>query len=354
MRATTPAEIEAVQRLRYDIYVEEMERYERPGGSDDGRLAEPEDDDGWLFYARDGAEVLAATRMTWGGSGFSARQIDQYQLEPFLAELPAELMGVGERNTVAPSHRGSGILEYLLAECPNLYPHPVTVVFGCCEPHLLSLYLRMGSNTYASSNINSPTAGYLIPLIGFVPDADALRGVGAAPFPDALPPSIQAVLEHTGSARSEILSTPGDHWAEIRGTLDELDEQQLSIFDGISDEEAARCIERSTIIDCDDGDRVLKKGGTARNIFVLLSGRLEVRDGDRVVASLGAGDVFGELAFLLERSRTFDVYAVTADTAILSLSERALRSMIEDDPNVAAKLLLNLSKMLCVKLVRAS
>ena len=82
---------------------------------DDGRFAEPEDEHSWICYARDGDEVVAATRMTWGGDGFSDRQIDQYQLAPFLAELPADVMGVGERNTVLPSHRGTGVLDELLA-----------------------------------------------------------------------------------------------------------------------------------------------------------------------------------------------------------------------------------------------
>jgi len=81
-RATTPAEIEAVQRLRYAVYVEEMHRYDDVAGGDERRFAEPEDEHSWICYARDGAAVVAATRMTWGGDGFSDRQVDQYQLGP--------------------------------------------------------------------------------------------------------------------------------------------------------------------------------------------------------------------------------------------------------------------------------
>jgi len=68
---------------------------------------------------------------------------------------------------------------------------------------------------------------------------------------------------------------------------------------------------------------------------------------------LSAGDAFGEMAFLLERPRAFDVDAATDHTRILSLSEGALRKMIAEDPTVAAKLLLNLSRMLCVRLIKA-
>jgi Cyclic nucleotide-binding domain len=354
-RATSTAEIEAVQQLRFQVYVREMQRYHAVEGADDGRFAEAEDARSWICYARDGSEVVAATRMTWGGDGFSERQVEQYQLSPFLAELPAELMGVGERNTVLPTHRGSGVLEQLLAFSAKATDvGKLRLVFGCCEPHLLPLYLTMGQRTYAERNINSPSAGYLIPLVAFLPDVDSLRGLGFRTLPGELPACVRAVVDRSPSVRSETLSAPDDYWTEIRRTLDDLDAAKISTFDGFSESEAHRCIARSTIIECAAGDRLLRRGGTSRNIFVVLDGALEVRDGNTIVNVLTAGDAFGELAFLLERPRSFDVDAAMDGTRVLSLSEGTLRAMIADDAVLAAKLLLNLSRMLCVKLIRAS
>jgi hypothetical protein len=351
--AATDAEIRDVQRLRYAVYVQELHRYHDAPGADEGRFAEPEDAYSWICYARDGSEVVAATRMTWGGDGFSERQIEQYQLEPFLAELPGEVLGVGERNAVLPAYRGSGVLDELLA-----YTRSVTrvselrAVFGCCEPHLLTLYLKLGQRTYATRNINSAEAGYLIPLVAFLPDVDALRGLGPTTAPGDLPACVGSVLDRHPSVRSEVLSARDEYWSEIRRTLDELDAQRISTFDGFTDDEAQRCLARSTIIECSAGDRVLKRGGTGRNIFVVLDGTLEVRDGEAILNVLTAGDAFGEMAFLLERPRSFDVDAATDGTRVLSLSEGALRAMIAEDATVAAKLLLNLSRMLCVRLIR--
>ncbi len=48
-----------------------------------------------------------------------------------------------------------------------------------------------------------------------------------------------------------------------------------------------------------------------------------------------------------------DLDAATDDTRILSPSECALRTMIAEEPTIAAKVLLNLSTMLCVRLARA-
>jgi hypothetical protein len=38
---------------------------------------------------------------------------------------------------------------------------------------------------------------------------------------------------------------------------------------------------------------------------------------------------------------------------VLSLSESTLRKMIAEDPVVAAKLVLNVAKMLCVRIIKA-
>jgi CRP-like cAMP-binding protein len=293
--------------------------------------------------------------MTWGGDGFSQRQVDQYQLTPFLAEIPAELMGVGERITVLPAYRGTGVLERLLAfmsEATDV--DDLRLVFGCCEPHLLPMYLKLGQRTYAAHNINSPVAGYLIPLVSLRPDVESLRGLGRSTTPGELPACIQAVLDRAPTVRTEALTRPEEYWTEIRRCLDELDAQRLSPFDGLSEDEVQRLVARSTILECEPGDRLLKRGGTGRNIFVVLEGTLEVRDGETIVNVLSTGDAFGEMAFLLERPRSFDVDAAVDRTRVLSLSEGGLRKMIAEDAGLAAKLLLNLSRSLCARLIRAS
>ncbi|MBK5289520.1 MAG: cyclic nucleotide-binding domain-containing protein [Acidimicrobiia bacterium] len=354
-RAVTPEEVEAAQRLRHTVYVEEMGRYRDATDAETGRFAEPEDDASWLFSVRDGDQVIATTRVTWGGHGFSARQMDQYELGPFLDELPAEVMAVAERLAVLPAYRGAGLLEQMIEHSrPFIEPFDIRAVFSCCEPHLLSMNLVRGPRPYATRNINSAEAGYLIPLIDFPQKVEALRGLGRTTRPDELAPCIERVLAQAGSIRSHSLSEADAYWDEIQQLLETLHAEGAAAFDGFTDDEAQRCIARSNIIECSAGDRVLKRGGSARNIFVVLSGTLEVRDRERIVGVLTAGDAFGEMAFLLDAPRSFDVDAATDQARVLSLSEGALRKMIAEDATVAAKLLLNVSKMLCVRLLKAN
>jgi hypothetical protein len=350
--AETPDEVAAVQQLRYAVYVDELGRYREAADEASGRFVEPEDGWSWNFYVRHRGAVVAASRLTWGGHGFSDRQIDQYQLAPFLEELPPELIAVAERYAVVPEQRGAGLLDQIIEHNrPFVEPHGLRVVISCCEPHLLSMYLARGHRPYAARNINSVEAGYLIPLVTFVPDVESLRGAGKHTGADRLPTCVERVISQTTTVRSQSLSEHDEYWDEIHQTLHT---QSISAFDGFTDDEAQRCIARSNIIECQTGDRVLRRGGSARNIFVVLEGTLEVRDGDRIVGVLSTGDAFGEMAFLLERPRSFDVDAATDNARILSLSEGSLRRMIAEDATVAAKLLLNLSKMLCVRLIRAN
>ena len=146
----------------------------------------------------------------------------------------------------------------------------------------------------------------------------------------------------------------GDYLASVREALGQLADTEIGAFDGFVDDEIERCLARSNIVTCDVGDRLLKAGGTGRNIFVVLHGTLEVKVGDRVVGLLTSGDAFGETAFLLDLPRSADVYAATPQPRVLSMSDGALRKMTAEDPPVAAKFLLNLSKMLCARLIKAN
>jgi len=337
--AGTAEEKEAVFRFRHAIYVEEMGRYRQV--ATDGRLADPEDQWSWIAYALDGERIVGTLRMTWGGAGFSDRQVAQYNLRPFLDELAHDVLAVGERTMFSPAYRGADLLERLaLVIDPLLDAHGVKVVFGACEPHLISYYCRF-QRPYGSRNINSAEAGYLIPLVSFRPDAESLGDR------QHLPRCIQDALAGGGTVRSPLISDPAAYRTELQDALAAV---AAPVFDGLAPDELERCTARSNIITCAESDRVLKKGGVARNVFVVLSGALEVSADEHPIAVLLPGDVFGETAYLLEGTRTFDVDVLSDDTRILSLSESSLRKLTANDSTLAAKLLGNLSKILCRRL----
>jgi hypothetical protein len=359
--ADSQSEREAVYRLRYDVYVEEMGRYRGVADHERRMLYEDVDEQSRISYVEIDGDFVATARLTWGGDGpLPQRMIDQYGLEPFLAELPPSAIAVGERAMVRPHLRGTDLLLKLMCHGMSwVNDNRVQLIFGDCEPHLLNLYLSLGQRTYSKTNVNSTEAGYLIPIVTVVEDIAHFRRLRSPLLPylrdfgqDARVPGCIRRAFADGSAVTSLLqASSAEYWNEVHGALSELAASRISALDGFTEEEAARCLEKSSIIECQSGDRVLKKGGVARNLFVVLDGTLEVRNGEAIEAVLSSGDVFGEMAFLLERPRSRDVYAAT-DARILSLSEARLRTLIASDPGVAAQLLLNIAKVLCLRIIR--
>ncbi len=343
-RATTDEELLAIQRLRYDVYVQEKGWFKETADHDQRRLVDPEDATGWHFFARDAGVIVGALRMTWGGDGFTHHQVAMYGLEGLLAEVPAELMAIGERVILRPEFRGTPVAGELMVSLEACQAeHGVRIVFGGCEPHLLNLYISMGQRPYSQHNVNSDIVGFVIPLVAFVPDGQ--------------PPEGHPALDRLLAARSRVTSAAlvgADAFTEfVDSEVRRLAGLDHNPFEGMTREEAGRCTARSSIIECDAGDILLKQGGEARNAFVLLEGTLEARDGDRTVCHLSAGDLFGELAFLLDRPRALDVVVTSSSARVLSLSSSTLDRILAKDPDVASTLMVNISRMLGARLATA-
>jgi len=83
----------------------------------------------------------------------------------------------------------------------------------------------------------------------------------------------------------------------------------------------------------------------AYSFFVLVEGGAEVRRQNRVVATLGPGDFFGELALLLRRPRTATV-TLTAPSRLVSISAHNFRPLLASSPAIQLKMLEALAERL--------
>ena len=91
---------------------------------------------------------------------------------------------------------------------------------------------------------------------------------------------------------------------------------------------------------------VLTRQGAAGGIaFVIASGKAEVVRGGRRLATLGPGDVVGELSLIDGEPRSATVRALT-DLEVLEISAEDLRRLLRKAPSVVRKLLEALSERL--------
>jgi CRP-like cAMP-binding protein len=99
----------------------------------------------------------------------------------------------------------------------------------------------------------------------------------------------------------------------------------------------------------DSGDVVFHQGDPGRALFVVVEGTVEITQstprGDQVVATLGAGDAFGELALIDESPRSGS--AVIAEPArLLILYKTDFDALMTVEARIAVIVLRNLSRVL--------
>jgi hypothetical protein len=327
--ATTDDEREAIYRHRYGVYVEELGRYLDRADHEGRRLVDPEDAQSDLFYVADDGEVVASLRTTWGGAGFSDRQIAHYSLAPFLAELPAEVLNIGERTMVSLSARGQDVFAALVeASDATSGREQLLISFGACEPHLVAFYGRW-QRPYADRHINHSESGYLIPLIAFPQGVEALLDQGQRP---GLPDCVARADAGTGAMTCSHLTDPADLTAMVESTTG----AGLPPLADLGPDLRSQVLEASNLIRCAEGDRLVRRGGTAHTLYVVLEGG--------TTGGAGPGDRIGHSAALGMRDPDVDVVVGDDGATVLQLSERTLRRLGDEHPD-AARLLVGGSRV---------
>lgn len=82
------------------------------------------------------------------------------------------------------------------------------------------------------------------------------------------------------------------------------------------------------------GWSIIMESTPADSAYIVLDGDVEIRKGGEVLATLGPGDVFGEIALVNHRLRNASVVASTAIRA-LRLDSSAVETLIEQDSSFA-------------------
>ena len=86
-----------------------------------------------------------------------------------------------------------------------------------------------------------------------------------------------------------------------------------------------------------EGDLLIEEGTLPYELFVIEEGSAVVEHGGRVLATLGAGDVVGEMALIRQERRGASVRASTPIRA-LAISVEEFHEMAQEMPEIAAQL----------------
>jgi len=117
------------------------------------------------------------------------------------------------------------------------------------------------------------------------------------------------------------------------------DLKELALFAETSRSELAEIARQLTMLTVPAGKVLVSEGGLGNEFMVIAQGEAEVSQGGRAIATLGPGELVGEMALLGDRRharRNATVTAVT-DMVLYVGSPGEFRRIIEVAPSVAEK-----------------
>jgi CRP/FNR family cyclic AMP-dependent transcriptional regulator len=140
--------------------------------------------------------------------------------------------------------------------------------------------------------------------------------------------------------------------AESPPNIDEL--RRVGLFGAVSDEVLEFLAKRLVVLMTQSGDVVFREGDPARDLFVVMSGEMEVQKRshsgvDARVALLGPGDWFGEMSILDVQPRSATV-RVLAPSRLLRINASDLDALYRYDTKAYSIIVLNIARELSRRL----
>lgn len=259
----------------------------------------------------------------------SSEQNEQYNLKLLPDNLLEETV-VLSQIAFKKSDQKSSNAQILLSHCfIEVIKAGGQAVITACDIGYFSMYKRFGMRPIGSLR-KSPQGNYFIPMI-FLPDEDYLslinspvlnlmRAVNFPAYLDTCQWYYQLLKENTE------LQTGSAYYPENEEEF----EGHSSLTDGLSSEGKEAFLKNAMVNKCREGEVLITENDGGKSFGFIQKGIVKVLIGDKTVVTLGEGDIFGELAYILNTKRTAQVIAVSPDTEIVLFSDSAIASLEND------------------------
>jgi CRP-like cAMP-binding protein len=114
--------------------------------------------------------------------------------------------------------------------------------------------------------------------------------------------------------------------------------RSLPIFAGCTEEELAEIDRLADEVHVEAGRTIIRQGDLGQEFAVIVEGEADVVKDGEVVATLGPGDYFGEVALLDAVARTASVVART-DMVLEVIDRRGFNTLLDDLPRLSRSML---------------
>ena len=160
--AQSSADLQAVYRLRYNVYVEEKGYYQKYADSVQKTIHEPEDDCAIIFIALDNTTVVGTIRLQINPDDFGY-YIDLFHMKKYIPFYPSQISITG-KFVIHPKYRLTGVaLQLAITAFKYGFENGVRVDFMCCYKEMIPFVKRFGYRQFHPDNIH-PEYGLVSPM----------------------------------------------------------------------------------------------------------------------------------------------------------------------------------------------
>jgi CRP-like cAMP-binding protein len=358
-QATNEVERMNLFGFRYRILVDEMGLELSAADHKQRQVHEPDDDTAIHLFLTHNSQVQACLRLQLGQSWDQLTdKLDTYGLAPFASYGPSAL-SFTDMLLVAPAWRTSQMPALLLGAAYKISRRAGAVFDFChCAPSLVSLYQKLGYRRY-TRNFTDPDFGLQVPMVLVMDDLAHMADMNspvlrlAQKYENDSKNALWFRREFPDAARDvgKAMRDEEQFWQYLTKRLHQNPLVGVPLFHGLGYRDAASFLKEVTVMDCREGEQLVTSGTIGDEMFVILSGAVEVQvrqpsGGSQTVARYGKGAVLGEIAFLAATRRTADV-VVVQDAEVLILTQTVMKKAMREMPKIAAQILFNLSLILC-------
>lgn len=119
----------------------------------------------------------------------------------------------------------------------------------------------------------------------------------------------------------------------------------VKMFSSLNKRELGLVARASDVITVPPGTEIVVEGQTGHEFYLILSGAATVKRGGRRIATLGAGQYFGEMA-LLDRGPRSATIVSEGVVELIVIGQREFLALLDRVPAVAHKLLVSMAARL--------
>jgi hypothetical protein len=238
----------------------------------------------------------------------------------------------------------------------------VQFAFIDCSPYLIRLYERIGFRLYAPHFCYDATGVLSVPMCLVMSDEEHLSRTRSA--------LLKLARRHARAHDQAISEFFHEQWegqpAYQEAALDEeipIDPHlhvdpapsyaDIPLFEDVDEPHISEFLSACRKVEFTAGQTAIASNDPSTDVYLLTRGYVEVTKethGRKIaIATLGPGELIGEMNMLLNTGRTASVVALTKAQAIV-ISEETFRSLFEKDPVLVARINLNLARILARRL----